>query len=120
MRPSTERLGELRTGLFDISERTRKLALGYVSEIGAAGHPASASRVVDVAEQIMLRLNGRMKDALAADERAAADPERTVDAIGTFETLIRGIEIDLKFLDLLAPDVHAAVAGSTSAPRPMH
>ena len=120
MRPSAERLGELRTGLFDISERTRKLAQGYVSEIGAAGHPASASKVIVATEQIMLRLNGRMKAALAADERAAADPERTVDAIATFETLIRGIEIDLKFLDLMAPDVDAAVTASATAPRPMH
>lgn len=120
MRPSTERLDELRDGLHDVSERTRKIAQGYVSEIGVAGHPGSAARVLDAAEHIMLRLNGRMRDALAADERATVDPDRTVDAISTFENLIRGINIDLKYLDLLAPDVEAAVSQAVAAPRPMH
>lgn len=120
MRPSAERLEELRTGLNDVSERTRKIALGYVADIGGAGHPASAARVIDAAEQVMLRLNGRLKDALDADERAKIDPDRTPDAIYTFESVIRGVRIDLKYLDLLAPDVEAAVSGAHHAPRPMH
>lgn len=120
MRPSTERLEELRAGLNDVSERTRKIALGYVADIGGAGHPASAARVIDAAEEVMLRLTGRMKDALEADERAKIDPNRTVDTIQTFESLIRGVRIDLQFLNLLAPDVEAAVSSAVHAPRPMH
>lgn len=113
MRPSSERLAELRSGLMEMSERMRKVARGYAAEIGEAGHPVTAAGAIDRTEEIMLRHHHRMNDALSADALAGAEPERTAEVIGIFEGLVRDCETDLRALDGLGPVVES-VLGATA------
>ncbi len=117
MRPSSERLAELRTGLRDLSERIRKVARGYAAEIGEAGHPVSAVDAIDRTEEIMLRHHARMNEALSADALAQVDPERTSEAIAIFEGLVRDSQTDLKALDKLGPHVEFSLGATTRETR---
>lgn len=111
MRPSSERLEELRLALQAPGERRRKIARAYAAEIEAAGHPVAAGPSIDLAEAIMIRHRDRMMRILAIDGRlreGMADPG-TVAA--EMEEAVLATEADLRLMEGAAPHVEAAMAG---------
>lgn len=120
MTGSSERLAGLNDRFESLSRRLRKIAISYVNEIVAAGHPASAVCCIDLTEEIMVRHLGRQEHIEAVGVCSGGSEKAVPVLMSELETAILSAEADLRRLEAAAPQVVAAVAGTPGRSRTHH
>lgn len=120
MTESSERLADLRERFESLSRRLRKIAVSYVDEVVAAGHPPSAVCCIDLTEEIMVRHLGRLERIGAVGGGLGRSGEALAGFMSELETAILSTEADLRRLEAAAPLVEAALAQVPGRSRSLH
>lgn len=114
-----ERIAHLWERFEILSGRLRKIAVAYMGEILAAGHPVSAASCVDLAEEMLDRNLVRLK-RITAHGSGGFDVEAIPGFMAELETAVLATDADLRRLEAAAAQVEAAVAGSRGRSRSLH